>query len=60
MHIHDSKGKSDHLPLLSGDLNYCEVLQVAKLYNCNCVLEIKTIDGLTKSVNILKSLHWKP
>lgn len=54
MHIHDGIGKKNHLPLFTGEINILEKLELAKLNNCLCVIEIKTILGLKKSKLNLK------
>jgi sugar phosphate isomerase/epimerase len=55
MHIHDIKGKDDHLPLSGGNLDLVKYLDLAKAHNCSVVVEVKTIDGLRKSVAWLKA-----
>lgn len=57
MHIHDAKGSKNHLPLGKGEININEKLNLAKEYNCRCVLETKTIDGLRESVKYIKSIN---
>lgn len=58
MHIHDAKGKSNHLPLFSGEINLCDKLKVAKETNSTCVIETKTVAGLKESVIELKRLGY--
>lgn len=53
MHIHDGLGKSNHLALGDGEIDLKDKLSLAKEGNCRCVLETKTILGLTKSVERL-------
>lgn len=50
MHIHDAIGKSNHLPLFSGDINIEERLDMAIRTSSSCVIETKTIEGLRRSV----------
>ena len=53
MHLHDCDGKKPHLALGDGIMNIKEKL--AKLSeNDTCVIEVKTIAGLKKSVEYLK------
>ncbi len=55
MHLHDSDGKHPHLPLGSGRINITEKLDMLK-ENDTCLIEVKTIDGLYKSVEYLRSI----
>jgi len=50
MHIHDARGKDNHLPLGEGELELEKYFDLAKEQNCRCVLEVKTVDGLRQSV----------
>ena len=53
MHLHDSDGKSAHLPLGEGRVKIAE--KIARLKNGNTTLvEVKTLDGLQTSVNYLR------
>ncbi|MCL2487755.1 MAG: sugar phosphate isomerase/epimerase [Oscillospiraceae bacterium] len=58
MHIHDAKGKENHLPLGEGDLDIIKYLDLAKLHECCAVLEVKTVDGLRQSATWLKERYW--
>ena len=58
MHIHDARGKDNHLPLGDGNLELGEYLELAKAHDCRSVLEVKTADGLRQSVNWLKGRGW--
>lgn len=51
MHIHDARGKHNHLALGTGELDLAKYLSLASKHNCRAVLETKTIAGLTQSVN---------
>lgn len=51
MHMHDALGKKNHMTLGTGELDLKKYLLLAKEQNCRIVLETKTIDGLTQSVN---------
>ncbi len=53
MHLHDAKGKSAHLPFGDGEVAVKEKLKMLKRGE-TCLIEVKTIDGLEKSVNYLK------
>lgn len=50
MHLHDAIGKSNHLPLFSGEINLEERLDTARKTASSCVIETKTIEGLKRSV----------
>ena len=54
MHLHDGLGKSNHLALGDGEINLPDKFALAKECNCRCVLETKTIQGLTRSVERLQ------
>lgn len=58
MHIHDAKGKDNHLSLFSGDINIEEKLSIAEKTGATCVIETKTIEGLEQSVKELKKLGY--
>jgi sugar phosphate isomerase/epimerase len=53
MHLHDALGKSNHLALGDGEIDLLDKFALAKECNSRCVLETKTIEGLTKSVQQL-------
>ena len=55
MHIHDAKGKSNHLPLGTGELDLPKYFYLANKHNCRVVLETKTVAGLKESVEWIKS-----
>ena len=55
MHAHDAKGRKNHLPLGTGEINISEKFSLARKHNCRVVLEIKTIAGLKQSVEKLIS-----
>lgn len=55
MHLHDAKdGTRDHLPLYSGEVDIDRYLTIARKAGCTCLLEVKTADGLRKSVQKLQ------
>jgi len=51
MHMHDALGKKNHMALGTGELDLSKYLHLAKEQSCRIVLETKTIEGLTQSVN---------
>ena len=53
-HIHDAKGKANHLILGEGDMDLPKYLDLAKTHDCRAVLEVKTAEGLRRSVAWLK------
>ena len=52
-HIHDAKGKNNHLILGEGNMDLHKYLALANKHNCRAVLETKTVDGLRRSVKWL-------
>ena len=54
MHLHDCDGKKPHLALGDGIMNIDEKLAMLS-DNATCVIEVKTIAGLRKSVEYLKT-----
>ena len=57
IHLHDAKGKKNHLALGTGEMDIQKYLGLAKEQNCRVVLETKTIDGLKQSVEWLKEFN---
>ncbi len=55
MHIHDALGRSNHLAIGDGEIDLKDKFALAKECDCSCVLETKTIEGLTRSVERLQS-----
>lgn len=55
MHLHDAKGSKDHQVLFEGDLNIVELLQFARQMNIRTLIEVKTEEALTKSIDRLKT-----
>lgn len=53
MHIHDARGKRNHLPLGEGDIVLSQYLALAEQQQCRIVLETKTVAGLKQSVQWL-------
>lgn len=53
MHAHDARSNKNHLALGDGDIDLNQRLCMAAECNARVVLEVKTIEGLTNSVNWL-------
>lgn len=53
-HIHDGSKESDHMTLGTGEIDLNGRLDLAKMHNCRCVVETKTVDALRKSVKWLE------
>jgi sugar phosphate isomerase/epimerase len=53
MHIHDGLGRNNHLAIGDGEIDLKDKFALAKECNCRCVLETKTVEGLTRSVQRL-------
>lgn len=53
MHIHDAIGADHHLALGSGQMQLDRYIGFARNYDIRCVIEAKTIEALTESVEIL-------
>lgn len=53
MHVHDGKGKENHLPLGVGEINIKDRISLGREHKCRIVLEIKTIEGLKQSIDKL-------
>lgn len=54
-HFHDARGKKNHLPLGTGELDVQRYLDIAAACRSRVVLETKTVEGLRRSVQWLKS-----
>ncbi len=50
MHLHDAKGKHNHLTLGDGEINLYARLALAQVCGCRIVLETKTVEALHKSI----------
>lgn len=57
IHLHDAKGRKNHLALGAGEMDIEKYINLAKEQNCRVVLETKTIDGLKQSVEWLKGFQ---
>ena len=51
MHLHDAVNGSPHMPLGEGDVDV--IGKISKLRGKTCLIEVKTVDGLKKSVKYL-------
>ena len=54
IHLHDAKGKKDHLALYSGEVGLKEKLEIAKKNRASVLIEVKTKESLIQSVARLK------
>ena len=54
IHLHDAKGRKNHLTLGTGEIDIEKYISLAKEQNCRMVLETKTIEGIKRSVEWLK------
>ena len=56
MHLHDAlvRERRDHLPLGDGELDLKEYLDLAEHQGCRVVVEVKTVEGLRRSVEWLQ------
>ena len=54
MHVHDVKGKSDHQPFGTGDLDIPAEINFASQSASKAVIEVKTAESLTKAVETLR------
>ena len=57
LHLHDSNGKSAHLPLGSGKVDTGNALSLLS-YGDTCLVEVKTVAGLYESVDYLKANNY--
>ncbi|WP_230397472.1 sugar phosphate isomerase/epimerase family protein [Novisyntrophococcus fermenticellae] len=57
-HIHDGNNKSDHMTLGTGEIDLNGRLDLAKMHNCRCVVETKTVDALRESIQWLKANNY--
>jgi sugar phosphate isomerase/epimerase len=57
MHLHDCKGSNDHLPLGYGELDLKEELKFVEGKAQRVVIEVKTVEGLRKSVESMHLLN---
>ena len=58
MHLHDSDGKHAHLPLGDGRVDISKRLEILPC-DRTCLIEVKTLDGLSKSLNYLDKMDLR-
>ena len=58
MHMHDALGNKNHLILGEGILDITKYLALAQEQDCRVVLEVKTVNGLRKSIEWLRKGGW--
>lgn len=56
LHLHDAGGKSAHLPLGTGEVDISGRLSALKNGE-TCLIEVKTVSGLSESVKYLKDVN---
>lgn len=56
MHLHDAIAREhrDHLVFGDGELNINDYLNLARAHNCRVVIEVKTVEGLKRSVKWIR------
>lgn len=59
MHAHDAKGKSNHLAFGDGEINLRQRLNMAAQANTRVVLETKTLQALTQTVQRKESILFQ-
>ncbi len=57
IHLHDAKGRINHLTLGAGEIDIEKYISLAEEQNCRVVLETKTIEGLKQSIERLKEFQ---
>lgn len=53
-HLYDARGNNNHLRFGEGYVDLMHYLDLIRKHGCRIVLEVKTIDGLRRSVEWLK------
>ncbi len=56
-HLHDTTEGRPHLILGDGDIDYAKYYKLAKSYASRIVVEVKTVDGLKRSIEALNKLN---
>ena len=59
-HFHDARGKKNHLPLGTGEIDIQRYFRLAQSHNSRIVLEIKTVQGLRQSAEWFRKQFSKP
>lgn len=57
-HLHDAAGIKDHLALGDGEINLTERMVLAAERDCRCLIEVKTMAALEKSVKWLSDRRY--
>ena len=55
MHLHDARGRRDHLALGTGEVDWPRYLSLAEERSCRVVLETKTAAALRQSADALRA-----
>ncbi len=55
MHLHDARGRRDHLALGTGEVDWPKYLSLAEERHCRVVLETKTAAALRQSADALRA-----
>lgn len=55
MHLHDAKGRNNHLVLYDGEVDIDNFLKIASKKHMTIVVETKTVKGLKESIYRLKN-----
>jgi sugar phosphate isomerase/epimerase len=55
MHVHDVRGKENHLPLGAGEADWPAALELARAHGCRAVIEVKTAEALRASVAVIRA-----
>jgi sugar phosphate isomerase/epimerase len=57
MHIHDNNGRKDtHSPVGEGDIDFDQVLKALRRTHATSVIEVKSFEGVLKSIHALEAL----
>lgn len=59
LHLHDAAGTQDHLALGDGEADLSGALALASRQDCRVVVEVKTAEGLTRSLDWLRRRQIK-
>ena len=54
MHVHDAVSSRNHLVLGEGEIDIAARLRLATEHDCRCVVEVKTVEGLRRSMKYLR------
>lgn len=59
IHLHDALGKQDHLPLGEGQIDLARYIRLAGEQDLSILLEVKTAEGLCKSVPAIREAIYE-